>query len=166
MLKQKKNINLKYLYKNCKRYRNIFETKNSILNKMLFLSIPTKLQSLTFKVTSNNLFCSLLQNGKTILNSSAGKEKIKVSKKTQKFSSKILLTSFFYKLKKKLSGTTVYINIIAALKVKFLILRLLKKFIKTKKQTLLINLEHKKCFNGCKQKKKKRKKQRGFRIFK
>lgn len=166
MLKQKKNINLKFLYKTCKRYRVVFETNKSILNKMLFLTIPSKLQKIVFKITSNNIFCSLIQNKRTLLTTSAGKEKVNVSKKTLKFNSKVILVSFFKKIRKKIKSTTLFVNIVASLKIKQLILRLLKKHVKFKRPSLLINIEHKKCFNGCRPKKKKRKKQKGLRIFK
>ena len=93
-----------------------------------------------------------------------GKEKIKVSRKNLAFGAKNIIISFFKKSTKKFSGSTIFVKILAPLRVKTIFLRALKNY--SKNARLLINTIHKKCFNGCKVPKKKRKKQRGLRVFK
>ena len=163
MLKQKKKINLKVY----SRYRNLFKYNKTSTNPVYLL---TKHKSPKYqfilKVTQNNVFCTLVnyKNKKILLNTSSGKEKLKVSRKTLAFGAKNIIISFLKKSNKKFFGSTVQVNIVGPLRIKTLFLRLLKNY--SKNSRMLINTVHKKCFNGCKVQKKKRKKQRGLRVFK
>ena len=118
------------------------------------------------KVTQNNVFCTLVncKTKKILLNTSSGKEKLKVSRKTLVFGAKNIIISFLKKSSKRFIGSTIQVKIVGPLRIKTVFLRLLKNYSKNSK--LMINTIHKKCFNGCKVKKKKRKKQRGLRVFK
>ena len=153
MLKQKKNINLKVYY----RYRNLFKNNKTILGSSTLLSTIQNYPKyrFTLKATQNNVFCTLVnyQNKKILLNTSSGKEKLNVSRKTLVFSAKQILKSFLKKIKNKISGCNLLINITAPLRIKILFLKLLKNYIK--KSNILINTNSKKCFNGCKPPKKK-----------
>jgi ribosomal protein S11 len=163
MLKQKKKISSK-IYS---RYRSLFKYNKTSTNPVYLL---TKHKSpkyqFVLKATQNNIFCTLVnyKSKKILLNTSSGKEKLKVSRKTLAFGAKNIIISFLKKSNKKFMGSTVQVNIIGPLRIKTIFLRLLKNY--SKNSRLLINTVHKKCFNGCKVQKKKRKKQRGLRVFK
>jgi ribosomal protein S11 len=120
---------------------------------------------LTIRLTQNNVFCTLRnKDKKTILIGSGGKYKIKTSKNRIKFSSDIILKSFLKEIKDKISKNKLLINITAPKKLKKKIINQLSQTIKNK--TMIININHKKSFNGCRPKKQKRKKRKGLRIFK
>lgn len=163
MVKQRKNINLKAYY----RYRNLFKNNKTLINPTVVLLTKQSYPKyrFTIKATQNNVFCTLVnyQNKKILSNTSSGKEKLNISRKTLTFGAKQIIKSFLKKIKNKIFGYNILINITAPLRVKIIFLKLLKSYIK--KSNILINTNHKKCFNGCKQPKKKRKKQRGLRIF-
>ena len=160
---KKKNINLK-IYS---RYRNLFKyNKTSVNPNFLLLRQKFPKYGFILKATQNNIFCTLInhRSNKIIFNTSAGKEKLKISRKTLIFGAKNIFLSFFKKIKKQVWEASIYVNIIGPLRIKLIFLRMLRNY--SKKSCLLINTQHKKCFNGCKVKKKKRKKQRGLRVFK
>jgi len=163
MLKQKKKLSLKVYY----RYRNLFKYNKTSVNP-IYLLTKNKLPKYRFilKVTQNNVFCTLVncKTKKILLNTSSGKEKLKVSRKTLVFGAKNIIISFLKKSSKRFIGSTIQVKIVGPLRIKTVFLRLLKNYSKNSK--LMINTIHKKCFNGCKVKKKKRKKQRGLRVFK
>jgi ribosomal protein S11 len=163
MLKQKKKLNLKVY----SRYRNLFKNNKTVVSPTLLLSKQNYPKyGFILKVTQNNVFCTLTnyQNKKILLNTSSGKEKLNISRKTLSFGAKHILISFLRKIKKKITGCNLIISITAPLRIKVLFLRLLKSYVR--KTFIFINTNHKKCFNGCKPPKKKRKKQRGLRVFK
>lgn len=163
MVKQKKNLNLKTKL----RYRKLFKSNKTNINPM-FLSLKRPNFILKLKSTQNNVFCTVVnsKNKKTMLVTSAGIEKVQVSKKNLIFGVKNILINFIKKMKYKIKNKNVNIlvNITAPLRVKILILRLLKLNLKGFFITIYTNPI--KCFNGCKPPKKKRKKQRGLRVFK
>lgn len=162
MQERKKKLNLKTLY----RYRNIFRTNKSILNPTLYLLKITVYFNIAIKITQNNVFCTLINKEtlKTVYLTSSGKEKIHTSRKTLRFSSRNIIVSFFRKIKGIIKNNTIFININAPLRSKILIIKLLNRYIK--KRFIILYVQAKKCFNGCKPPKKKRKKQRGLRVFK
>jgi ribosomal protein S11 len=136
-------------------------------NKKLFLL--KKLNSykvLSFKTTSNNIFINLSNHlQKSILTGSSGKYKIKTTKKKIKHNIKIVIDSFFKELKDKLiSRDQLIIKITCFFRIRKLIVKLL--FTKLKLNSIIWDVKSKKSFNGCREKKKKRKKQKGLRIFK
>lgn len=120
------------------------------------------------KLCSNNVFYLLksMASKKTLLCLSAGKCKQNISKKTLKVKYSILLKKFLTWVKKFLKKKDLlFVHISSPL-------RLRKKIIRTvyfkfkKKHTLLLNILEKKPFNGCQPKKRKRKKQKGLKVFK
>jgi ribosomal protein S11 len=154
------------------RVRKIFKHKSYLLNPKMQSVISTyqstrSVKKICIRVTSNNIFCTLvnLTNKKTLLLGSSGKYSVKTSRKTLKFSLKIVLQSFLEEINNKLSNTSqVILNVVGPLKIRRSVLWLMSKILRNKKA--IINVEEKKCFNGCRPAKKKRKKRKGFRIFK
>ncbi len=116
---------------------------------------------------ANNLFCTFwsISNKKTIRVRSAGMKKIKISKRRLFFYSKSIITSF---LKEVTKWKKKYRNNSSLLFFSLHVPKRLRSFI-LKSITLraaAINFEYSKAFNGCKAKKKRRKKRLGFRNFK
>ena len=170
MLKLKKNLKF-YLKNNRKKLlrirKNLFKNKNSILNLSLNkLKFTYTRFFLYIKLTQNNLFCTLINpyKGKTILNSSSGIEKLKISKKMLKYNSKLILTNFLEKILKIIKNYSLFVNIICPKYLKRRILFQVKKTLNI--NNIILNVLNNKPFNGFKKKKKKRNKQRGLRIFK
>lgn len=176
--KLKKNLKKKNFKKNLKRKRIIlmrglsyFNKHNPSLKKIKFNKILNlkKIKtnfSVSIKITPNNIFCLLknIKKQKTILLLSAGILKLKISKKKLKFASKIIIQNFIEKIKKRLKNKKVIITMSGPKKIrKFLLKQLIFSLKKTK---LLINAINKKIFNGCRVKKKRKKKQKGKRVFK
>ena len=104
-----------------------------------------------------------IKSKKTLNVAYAGKYKIKTSKRTLKFSSKVIIENFLKEINERLK-TFVFISLILPKRIKRKTIKLLKKSFKNKK--VILNVIGKKCFNGCRPSKKKRKKRKGFRIFK
>jgi ribosomal protein S11 len=148
----------KFLKKNSITSKHIKIIKNVFINKNIFYYI-------TIKVTPNNVFCTLkTKKNQTLIVLSAGILKIKTSKKKIKFSIKLIIPKFLKNLKKVVNNKTSIINISGPKKIRKNILKqIFKNLTKTK---LIFNIKEKKCFNGCRAKKKKRKKRKGLRIFK
>lgn len=153
------------------RFRKMFKNKSYILNptyqEIISLKNSTKpFKKLSIRVTPNNIFCTLtnLANNKTLNLGSSGKYAIKTSRKKLRFSSKLIIQSFLDEIKNKIKSDRLLINLISPIKIRKAILKQLSGYL-TKKD-LILNIEEKKCFNGCRPKKKKRKKQKGLRIFK
>jgi len=182
MLKQKRNLNIKNKFKKIqnkfeKRRKIISKIKRKIKNKSFFLNpnfqklfiertslFPSK--KIDIRVTPNNVFCTLkdLTNNKILNIGSAGKYKTKTSKKTLKFSVKVIIEAFLNEIKKELKTKTLLINLTGPIKLRKKILEQISKSIK--KSSITINADNKKCFNGCRPKKKRRKKRKGLKVFK
>ena len=134
------------------------------LNKKSFLK---QFQNrINIRITPNNVFCTLRNttSNTTTYITSAGKSKVKTSKKVLRFSSKIITQQFFEKIKENLAAKKLIINVIGPKKIKKSILEQISNNFKNK--SLIINVDSKKCFNGCRPAKKRRKKKKGLRIFK
>ena len=114
----------------------------------------------------NNVFCTLKNcfNNKTIQVGSAGKYKVKTSKKTLKFSCKIIVGFFLREIRQDLSSKKILINLTGPITLRKSLIEQVTKSIKGNSVTL--NVNQKKCFNGCRPPKKRRKKQKGLRLFK
>ena len=173
MLKQE--INLKFKKKKIRKGLKKYKRNRQLLKKInsfnkTFLKI-SKLKNLNLfhkiniRATSNNVFCTLvdIKSKKTLNVAYAGKYKIKTSKRTLKFSSKVIIENFLKEINERLK-TFVFISLILPKRIKRKTIKLLKKSFKNKK--VILNVIGKKCFNGCRPSKKKRKKRKGFRIFK
>lgn len=134
------------------------------------LGLP--LYTISIRMTQNNLFCyigSLVTNN-TILKLSSGNVKINITKKTLKFHSTRIIPYFFSLLRLKMLKYVVSVSFTVpkALKKKifFLVLSKLKKSKKKKNFLKLFVFHGKKCFNGCRAPKLKRKKRHKYRILK
>ena len=173
MLKLKKKVNFRKK-KNTKtkfRFRKIFKKQKGIKKTVLNINLKNlkfykPFKTINIRLTQNNIFCTLndFKKKKTIFNLSAGVVKIKTSKKSIKFSCKNTLKIFLDKIKKNLKNKNILLKITSPKKLKKQIFYQIKN--RLRKNILFIKTNKKKCFNGCKVKKKKRKKQRGLKIYK
>lgn len=153
--------------KNCLNYKSYyrkFRTK-SIYNKL------TKKLSyfLHLKICSNNIFCVLREKNKTIKICSSGKYNVKISKKNLRYNIKPVITFFFQEIKKKISSSdTFFLILTAPLRLRKQILKFIfpKIFEDKKQRSFCVKVKEDKCFNGCRVRKKKRKKQKKLRLFK
>jgi len=184
MLKQIKKLNFKkdYLKKNKKttrkdalkkilRLRKVFKHRVNLLNptfKKIALKNSLKPFSkvINIKIKQNNIFCTLrdIKKNKTLYITSSGKCKVKTSKKLLRYSGKIIAQLFFEKIQKVLKERSILINLVGPKKIRRTVTDQVLNFFK--KKNLIINVDEKKCFNGCRAPKKKRKKQSSFRILK
>ena len=180
--------------KNTKRQKYIknkkFYKKNKILslyNKKLFSFNSYKLfineifeNKIVFRVKGNNFFCTFLdlKKNKILQADSAGKYKLKTSKKNIKFNLPIVLSTFMKRLeknnliyfqnkeeksKKNYFFSNMIVKVIAKLKIRRTIFN---RFFYSSRGTRMFYLQPKKCFNGCRAVKARRKKRLRFRIFK
>jgi len=185
MLKQKKNLliknnrseNISVEKKVEQQNRLSFRLRKNFKNKPYFVNpINQELinisnanffsRKLNIKITPNNIFCNLKSSptNKTIKVGSSGKYKVKTSKKTLKFSCKIILGFFLEEIKHELKNKQTLITLTAPIKLRKSIIEQVSKY--THSSSLAVNFMQKKCFNGCRPPKKKRKKQKGLRLFK
>lgn len=157
-----------------------FECKNSDFKKEKILS--KKKKTLTIRIKPNNVFCTLKnETNNKVVSGSSTKYKIKMSKKTLRYNYKIVVRSFLEEAKKMLKSNFLLVYITAPKRVRRELLRMLKKKLLSSKKSLfkssdsedkkmfnavVFNFHAKKCFNGCRAKKKRRNKQRGLRIYK
>ena len=126
-------------------------------------------QQITIKVKPNNVFCTLRNNKKTLYITSSGKCNLNASKKTLKYTTKIILQFFFHNIKKYIKTKNkkdkyFLIKLCTPKRSRVPIFKQLQEHFK--KKELLFDVKGKKCFNGCRPSKQKRKKQKGLRIFK
>ncbi len=140
-------------------YRHIFKNK---IKKILLLS-KIYLKKINIKSVRNNFFCSLidLKRNKTLYVSSSGVLKIKVSKQKLKRYYLSLLNVFFNRIThfvKNLNRT--FFNVSVPIEMRAKICRIIKLKIyslkpKNSKPTnnVVVYINPKKCFNGCRQKK-------------
>jgi ribosomal protein S11 len=154
------------------RLRLLFRKKFIFLNT-LFQTVPNSSSGapfttkLNFRITQNNIFCTLenIANGKILEVGSAGKYKVKVSKKTLRYNTKLIIGTFLRKVKTHLQKKLILINLIGPARMRKSILKQIFEQFGTK-TSITVDIKSKKCFNGCRPKKKRRKKQKGLRIFK
>jgi len=152
------------------KFKTIFKTKQVTFNTN-FINIISGIQSkrklrVTIKLTPNNVFCTLknIKTSKTLLTRSSGSYKISVSKKKLKFSNKLILQLFIRELKPFIKDNLIILQLSGPLKLRKSII---KQFaISLKSKELIIKTKELKCFNGCRPKKKKRKKQKGLKVYK
>ena len=156
--------------KGLKRLRRLYRYKLGLLNKK-YIDILGNLKDFQLKVfirvRPNNVFCTLknLNSGKILINRSSGIYNLQISKKKLKYNIKMMLQFFFkdieifYKREKN-----ILIEVTCGVKVRKQIIKFLKQ--KIRKKNIVLQLNEKRCFNGCKPPKKKRKKRMGLRIFK
>jgi ribosomal protein S11 len=122
---------------------------------------------LNIKITANNIFCNLKNRltNKTLAAASSGKYKIKTTRKKLRYAIKLVLRAFMMEINSKYTFKTLIIKIIAPIKIRRYIVSFLGEVLKKKTQKLIIKVAHKKCFNGCRPAKKRRKKNKRFTNF-
>ena len=169
ILKKRKYIKNRFL-RCIIRTKRLYKYKSSILNcKYTYISKFIKCFTIKIyiRLKPNNIFCTLvdLKENKILLNISSGKYKMQTSKKRLKYNSKILLDHFFKDAQKYLyKKKNIILELISPIKIRKRIIR----FVKTTliKKNLILYTNEKKCFNGCRAAKKRRKKRNRIRIFK
>ena len=161
------------------KYINIF-LKDNIKKKKF--KIIKKYKCLYFFITmrfaANNAFLTISikkPNGlvKLLFAKSAGYYKLKVSKKISKFNQLLILKKYLKEIKKvirkhkkKNQKFIIFLKAFLPLKLRQKAVNFINNVYKTQVEMLLYKFLEKKAFNGCRPKKKKRKKRKGLRIFK
>lgn len=121
---------------------------------------------LNIKVCRNNIFCTLRSFG-FFYSTSTGKYGLIVSKKSVRFFIKSFFVKFFKYIKSNFKLKSLFICIIASTRLKKQILKTLFSFLfKNNYKKLMICVKNKKCFNGCRAKKKRRKKGKRIKTLK
>lgn len=141
-------------------------------------------KTITIRIKPNNVFCTFVNraNRKTkTISGTCTKYKVKMSKKALRYNYKVILKSFLKETKRFLKSKRILISVTSPKKIRRELMRILKtRLIRRKKfvqkasgkrvryspDLLLFRFNSKKCFNGCRVRKKRRKKQRGLRIYK
>lgn len=170
--KFKKRIKKKQFRKTLSRVQKLYNTTFSYYSKKFILINKilnsTKLKAI-LRVTSNNIFCTILQKPQNsiIYVGSVGKYKLKTSQRKMKFTLKVIMKLFYSKINTLLTNeiSSIFIEIVAPLKVRKLLIKGLS-FFKKKKKNIILSIKPKKCFNGCIPPKKIRKRKRKMRILK
>jgi ribosomal protein S11 len=150
---------------------------------------------ITIRVKPNNTFCTLRSSfHDQVISSSSTKYNVKMSKKSLRYNYKIVLKAFLKEVNAFIKSDKILFSITAPRKIRRELLRILKVHLEpieldetldsdkieqqsedicdneeehSEEPTLVVfKLNAKKCFNGCRVRKKKRKKQRGLRIYK
>jgi ribosomal protein S11 len=129
----------------------------------------SKIKKLNIRIVPNNVFCTLkdIETNNIIKSVSGGSYKLKISKKGLRVYSNQVISNFLNDIKDIYLKSLVVV-ITAPKNVKKQILVLIKKICdkKVKKKFLLVELTTNKIFNGCRPRKKIRKKRQGLRLFK
>ena len=142
-------------------------------------------KTLTIRIKPNNVFCTLRSEiDFRMVSGSSTKYKVKMSKKTLRYNYKIIVKSFLEETKKDLKTRFLLVCVTAPKRIRRELLRMLKKKLKSRDKStstnknintnedikseniLMFDFYAKKCFNGCRARKKKRNKQRGLRVYK
>lgn len=160
----KNKILIKRLSKDYRYKPYLISSNFNKINLLRHNEIIKKKVSILIK--PNNIFCTLedLILKKTLLLYTSGKSKLHISKKTLRFNSKLLIKNFLILLKRYIKNDNLIVVISGPIKVRKFVLKQTTLALKLNK--LIIDVKAKKCFNGCRPKKKRRKKQKGLRIFK
>jgi ribosomal protein S11 len=117
-------------------------------------------------MSQNNVFCHFkdLIKKKSLFVMSAGKCNVKISKKNLRFNNKFIFKKFIKKIKPFIKKKTFFLKILAPIKIRKKLLKSLKGFLK--QRSVIIKVKAHKCFNGCRPKKAKRKKQKKWVVYK
>jgi hypothetical protein len=176
MLKQKKNLNFfknktekiflkkKFIKKRKKTIKFICKIERI---KRVFRHFPIpKVTILKLNIRQNNIFATFLKlhEQKTLITKSSGNFKIRVSKKRLKPSCYLFLKLLFSFIKEKFKKKKLIIFLTSPRYLRRFIFR--RFFFKFKKYFLIFCFDPKKCFNGCRAQKLKRKKYKKYRILK
>lgn len=150
---------------------------------------------ITIRVKPNNTFCTLRSLfHDQMISASSTKYSVKMSKKSLKYNYKIVLKAFLKEVDNFIRSDKILFSITAPKRIRRELIRILKTSMKPTKSDepptlnkmepqvetdnhdtedgvegpsfVVFKLNARKCFNGCRVRKKKRKKQRGLRIYK
>lgn len=150
---------------------------------------------ITIRVKPNNTFCTLRSSfHNQMISASSTKYSVKMSKKSLKYNYKIVLKAFLKEVDTFIKSDKILFSITAPKKIRRELMRILKMSMEPVESDrtptldkaeyqpedesyddgedsegptfVVFKLNAKKCFNGCRVRKKKRKKQRGLRIYK
>lgn len=153
--------------------RTIFGLVYGRPHKKYKLGRKTKFLRLTVRIAPNNMFCHIKDTKtNTVLRSvSSGSYKMKVSKKGIRNYSKLIANAFLKDLRDKQIkfNKPLVAKIIAPVGIRKPLLTIFKNSLFKKfnqKKKLLLEVASKKVFNGCRPRKKVRKKRKGLRLFK
>jgi len=153
--------------------RTIFGLVSGRPHKKYKLGRKTKFLRLTVRIAPNNMFCHIKDTKtNTVLRSvSSGSYKMKVSKKGIRNYSKLIANAFLKDLRDKQIkfNKPLVAKIIAPVGIRKPLLTIFKNSLFKKfnqKKKLLLEVASKKVFNGCRPRKKVRKKRKGLRLFK
>ena len=171
--RKKRNKKLRKIRRKEERPRYLYnKSRRSALNpkvKDLLYSSRRVRYKICIRVKQNNIFCTFrnIKKNKTLLVASSGKLKIKITKKTFKFLNKRLIKKFLNKIFNfsKKRALFILVDLIAPIRSRRFIVKYFS-FLFRRKISLFFCFKPVKCFNGCKPKKKKRKKQKSSRLFK
>jgi len=151
------------------RFRRTLKYNHLFLRGLKILNLRYS-HKIYIRLTSNNVFCTLIKHNKTAKVGSAGLFKVKTSIKKLRFSSKEIIEKFFKRIRKLVTSNKLLINLIGPIKLKKKIVKILislkNAYIKQPRGSIVLTTKAKKCFNGCRPKKKIRKKRRYIRILK
>jgi ribosomal protein S11 len=122
---------------------------------------------MNIKITPNNIFCSFRREKKTMLVLSSGILKVKSTKKKLKFTSELIIKKFLMETKKFINdGNLLIIVLTAPLNVRKEVLELIYDKVEEKELEIIVKIDERTSFNGCRAKKKKRLKIKGVRVTK
>ena len=165
MRKQKKNLKHSLRLKNLTTFHTIkhnlkYRLYTSMV-KIASLYRSNKIRYTIFlKIKQNNLFCTFknIITNKLLLVASAGKLQLNVSKNKLFFLQKKIIFKFLKKVKwiLKKQKSSIILKLISPLKLRRRVLRHVKFLLK--KRPLVVIFSDLKIFNGCRPKKKRRKK--------
>ena len=165
----KKFIQLKITKKKRKTFQSLHRINKYLFKYKIIQSLNKRknlLKKVNIKITQNNIFGTLvdIKKNRIVYSASAGKYKMPISYKRMQDNYKSFTLKFLTILSKFLKNfnNTVF-NLITPLKYRKTVYNLIKRKIKTKikknkkkqnPQNLIINIIPKKCFNGCRLKKR------------
>lgn len=137
---------------------------------------------ITVRIKPNNVFCTFVNKAnRKAISGTSSKYSVKMSKKTLKYNYKVVLKSFLKETKRYLKAKRILVSVTCPKRIRRDLYRILKnkltrrkkfvrkasgKIVRYSPDLLLFRLHSKKCFNGCRARKKRRKKQRGLRVYK
>jgi len=104
---------------------------------------------------------------KSIFTRSSGRYNVKITRKRLRFNYKLIVRSFLREVKRKIKNKKkirFLIEIICPIRIRKKLVKLLVKSLK--RHILILTFKEKKCFNGCRPKKMRRKKQKRFIVSK
>lgn len=148
--------------------------KSFLLNKKFFLvyfNLKRFFYKISIRFTQNNIFCTWRNNSKNknLFFCSAGRYGVKISRKRLRFNNKFIIRSFLVGMRKKIKlkqkkQNRFLIEIICPIRLRKNLVKLIGKTLR--KNIFILRFKEKKCFNGCRPKKMRRKKRKRFIVSK